>query len=50
MLSDNGDNVAGGDDGGAAEGGRPVAFDQKKAWMPVWARPRIRAWTSCVPS
>ncbi|RDB42323.1 hypothetical protein DU490_13540 [Halomonas sp. DQ26W] len=21
-----------------------------KAWMPVWARPRIRAWTSWVPS
>jgi hypothetical protein len=28
---------------------REVA-DQKNAWMPVCARPRISAWTSCVPS
>lgn len=28
---------------------RPRA-PQKKAWRPVMARPRISAWTSCVPS
>ncbi len=26
------------------------AAAQKKAWIPVWARPRISAWMSCVPS
>ena len=30
------------------EAGR--AHGQKNAWMPVCARPRISAWTSCVPS
>src|SRR5690606_34424890 len=26
------------------------AVHQKKACIPVWARPRMSAWTSCVPS
>ena len=29
---------------------RPPLNDQLNAWMPVWARPRISAWMSCVPS